>query len=244
MDGVGGSEFKSRRSGSRPGDGSPVAGPRCTFQQVFGIIMLPRCFLPSIVALLLAIVDVHGAPARDATALVDQLVREGLQTLRDERLTPDARQEQFAVILENDFDLPRIARFTAGRHWSTATEVDRQRFVKVFERWIIITYTDRFSTYSGDGIKVTGSRPDSETTATVFSRLVRDAGTAPLKIDWRVRRDQGDDYRVVDVSVEGVSMLVTQREEFASVIQSNGGTVAGLTKALEKRVSGGAASRP
>ena len=206
--------------------------------------MLPRRLLSSAIVLLLSIADVPAAPSRDAAAFVDKLVREGLQTLRDERLTPDARQEQFAVILENDFDLPRIARFTAGRYWSTATDVDRQRFVKVFERWIIITYADRFGTYSGDGIKVTGSRPDSEATATVFSQLVRETGTAPLKIDWRVRRDQRDDYRVVDVSVEGVSMLVTQREEFASVIQSNGGTVAGLTKALENKVSSGAKSRP
>ena len=206
--------------------------------------MLPRRVLLSLAMPLLSITAAHAAPARDATALVDKLVREGLQALHDERLTPDARQEQFAMILEDDFDLPRIARFTAGRHWSTATEADRQSFVKVFERWIIITYTDRFSTYSGEGIKVTGSRPDSETTATVFSQLVRESGTAPLKIDWRVRRDQGDDYRVVDVSVEGVSMLVTQREEFASVIQSNGGTVAGLTKALKNKVSGGATSRP
>lgn len=204
--------------------------------------MLSRGLLSSAALLLLGIADVHGAPARDAAALVDKLVREGLQTLRDERLTTDARQEQFATILENDFDVPRIARFTAGRHWGTATEVDRQRFVEVFERWIIVVYTDRFSTYSGDGIKVTGSRPDSETTATVFSQLVREAGTAPLKIEWRVRREQADDYRVVDVSVEGVSMLVTQREEFASVMQSNGGTVAGLTKALESKVSGGATS--
>jgi phospholipid transport system substrate-binding protein len=206
--------------------------------------MLSRRLLSSIALLLLGIADVHGAPAPDAAALVDKLVREGLQTLRDERLTPDARQERFAAILESDFDLPRIARFTAGRYWSTATEVDRQRFVKVFERWIITSYTDRFSTYSGDGITVTGSRPDSETTATVFSRLVRTAGESPLKIEWRVRRGDHDDYRVIDVSVEGVSMLVTQREEFSSVIQSNGGTVSGLTKTLENKVSGGTTSRP
>ena len=195
--------------------------------------------------ILLGIADGHGAPAHDAAALVDNLVRKGLQTLRDEQLTPDARQKQFAVILENDFDLPRIARFAVGRHWSMATEAERQRFVTVFERWIVITYTDRFSTYSGDGIKVTGSRADSETTATVFSKLDRTGGGgSPTKIDWRVRREDGDDYRVVDVSVEGVSMLVTQREEFASVIQNNGGTVSGLTKALENRVSGGKTSRP
>jgi phospholipid transport system substrate-binding protein len=140
--------------------------------------------------------------------------------------------------------LPRIARFSAGRYWGTASEADQQHFVEVFERWLIITYTDRFKTYSGEGIKVTGSRADSETTATVFSKLDRTSGGSPTKIDWRVRRDDGDDYRVVDVSVEGVSMLVTQREEFSSVIQSNGGTVSGLTKALENRVSAGVTSRP
>lgn len=205
--------------------------------------MVLRRSLLSVAVLLLAITDVHGAPARDATALVDALVREGLQTLRDERLTPGARQERFAAILENDFDLPRIARFTAGRYWSMASEADRQHFVNVFEHWVIVTYSDRFSGYSGEGVKVTGSRPDSETIVTVFTQLVRATGGPPVKIDWRVRRDQTNDYRVVDVAVEGVSMLVTQREEFSSVIQSNGGTVAGLTKALENKISVGATSR-
>jgi phospholipid transport system substrate-binding protein len=202
--------------------------------------MLPRRSLLTVAIFLLGIADGQAAPAHDAVALVETLVREGLQTLSDKGLSPGARHDRFASILENDFDLPRIARFAAGRYWNATNETDRQRFVKVFERWIIVTYSDRFSTYGGEGVKVTGSRADSETTVTVSSQLVHPSGGAPVKIDWRIRRDQADDYRVIDVAVEGVSMLVTQREEFASVIQNNGGTVAGLIRALENKVAGAA----
>jgi phospholipid transport system substrate-binding protein len=204
--------------------------------------MLPYRSLPLFAVLAIGIAVARAAPAHDAAALVDALVREGLQTLNDKQLTARARQERFSSILENDFDLPRIGRFTAGRYWNAASEADRQQFAKVFESWVIITYSDRFSGYSGEGVKVTGSRLETETTVTVSSQLIRSSGGAPVKVDWRVRRDRADDYRVIDVAVEGVSMLVTQREEFASVIQKNGGTLAGLTRALEQKVAGGAAS--
>jgi phospholipid transport system substrate-binding protein len=204
--------------------------------------MLPHRSLPLFAVLAIGMAVARAAPAHDAAALVDALVHDGLQALNDRQLTARARQERFATILGNDFDLPRIGRFTAGRYWNAATETDRDRFVKVFERWVIITYSDRFSGYSGEGIKVTGSRPETETTATVSSQLLRSSGGAPVKVDWRVRRDQADDYRVIDVAVEGVSMLVTQREEFAAVIQNYGGTLAGLTRALEQKVAGSAAS--
>jgi phospholipid transport system substrate-binding protein len=204
--------------------------------------MLPRHSVLLFAVLIVGIAAAGAATAHDAAALVDTLVREGLQTLNDTQLTPRARQERFATILENDFDVPRIARFSAGRYWNAATETDREQFVKVFERWVIISYSQRFSGYSGEGVKVTGSRPENETTITVSSQLMRSSGGAPVKVDWRVRRDGADDYRVVDVAVEGVSMLVAQREEFASVIQNNGGTVAGLTRALEQKIAGSAAS--
>jgi phospholipid transport system substrate-binding protein len=206
--------------------------------------MLPRRSLPLFAVLAIGIALARAAPARDAAALVDALVREGLQALNDKQLTPRDRQERFATILENDFDVARIGRFTAGRYWNAASEADRQQFVKVFERWVIITYSDRFSGYSGEGVKVTGSRPETETTVTVSSQLIRSSGGAAVKVDWRVRRDGVDDYRVIDVAVEGVSMLVTQREEFASVVQNYGGTLAGLTRALEQKVAGGGTASP
>jgi phospholipid transport system substrate-binding protein len=104
---------------------------------------------------------------------------------------------------------------------------------------VIRAYANRFSEYSGDDVqvKITGDRAESETSHIVSSQVLR-PNAPPVHVDWRVHK-QGNDYKIVDVDVEGVSMALTQREEFASVIQRNGGTVAGLTQALEQRIASG-----
>lgn len=180
----------------------------------------------------------RAAPARDATSFVDAFVHEGLRTVADKQLSAQARDDRFARILDEDFDFPRIARFVVGRRWAETSEQERQRFIKVFRQWAIQVYGGRLAGYSGETVKISGARPDSDTMTTVSSQVNRPGGAPPIKVDWRVRRENND-YRVVDVSVEGVSMLLTQREEFASVIERGGGTVAGLTKTLEQKIASG-----
>lgn len=192
-----------------------------------------------IVALMnISLVGARAAPAHDATTFVDALVHEALQTLGDKQLTPQSREDRYARILDEDFDVPRIARFILGRRWSTTSEQDRSHFVKVFQHWVIHVYGSRLAGYGGETVKIGGARPESETVTTVASQVIRTNGAPPIKVDWRVRGEHGD-YRVVDIAVEGVSMLLTQRDEFASVIERNGGTVAGLTRALEQKIASG-----
>ena len=125
--------------------------------------------------------------------------------------------------------MPRISRFVLGRYWTTAADQDKQTFQKLFEDYVVRAYAARFSEYSGEEVKVLGARAESETVTLVTSQFLRPNGAPPAKIDWRVRK-QDNDFKIVDIDVEGVSMAVTQREEFGSVIQRDGGTVAGLNK--------------
>lgn len=180
---------------------------------------------------------VSAEPAASPTAFVSTLVAQGVQLLKNKQLTEQQRAQQFATLLRNGFDEPRIARFVLGRYWLTASAKDRADFIKYFEEWIVRTYASRFREYSGETVKVIGSRPVSAETTIVLSQIQRPNGP-PTKVSWRVRKDQND-YKIVDVEVEGVSMALTQRDEFASVIQQNGGSVAGLNRALEQKLASG-----
>lgn len=186
----------------------------------------------------LAGASAQAAPASDATAFVDTLVHQALQTLSDKRLALQAREQQLAHILEDNFDLGRIARFVLGRYWNTASAQEQQRFTAVFEQWVIKSYGRQLSDYSGETIKLTGMRPDSDVSFTVTSKVILSSGAPPTRVDWRVRREAGD-YKIIDVDFEGVSLALTQREEFAAAIERNGGTVVGLTHALESKLSSG-----
>jgi phospholipid transport system substrate-binding protein len=191
-------------------------------------VMLTGAFAPAIPA----------AAAADPTALINNLGSRALQVLGKDSTQPE-RVARFRQLLREDFDVPGIARFVLGRYWNTATEEQRADFVKLFEEYIAIAYSTRLAEYTGETFKVTGSRPDGEG-AIVSSQIIRPAGAAPVKVDWRLTGRDGN-YKISDVSVDGISMAVTQRSEFASVIQHNGGQVQGLLTMLRERTAGGGA---
>ena len=129
--------------------------------------------------------------------------------------------------------MPGIARFVLGRYWKNATSEQQEEFVKLFEDYIALVYSSQLAAYSGETLKVTGSRADSEG-AVVASEIIRPTGSPPVKVEWRLT-DQHGTYKIRDVAVDGISMAVTQRSEFASVIQRNGGQVQGLIAMLREK---------
>jgi phospholipid transport system substrate-binding protein len=191
-----------------------------------------------VVSFALPVTASRAATPANAASFIENLVSQAIDLLNNKQMPEQERERRFDALLSRNFDIPRISRFVLGRYWRTASPQERQRFTDLFERWIIRTYSARFSEYSGETVKVTGSRDESETSTIVSSQLLRPNGAPPAKLDWRVRKENGG-YKIVDVDVEGVSMALTQRDEFASVIQRSGGTVASLNHALEQKLADG-----
>ncbi len=197
----------------------------------------PPIWLSLALALVLFVAPAKAAAPSDAAGFINDLLNKALKTLDNKQLSDDERAKTFRDLLDKDFDMPRISRFVLGPYWREASEQEKQQFQKLFEDYVVRSYASRFSEYSGEQVKVTGSRPESETSTLVQSQVVRQNGP-PAKVDWRVRKDNND-FKIVDVDVEGVSMVLTQREEFSSVIQRSGGTVAGLNKELQQKLAQG-----
>lgn len=188
-------------------------------------------------ALLVWTIPVRAAQT-DPAAFVDGLVQEALTILRNPQM-PDAQREvRFNTLLRSGFDIPRIARFVLGRYWVSASDQERAQFGELFAQWVVRTYSARFKSYSGEIIKVTGARAESPTSYVVSSQLIHTNGAPPTTIYWHVNKSGGD-LKIIDVEVEGVSMALTEREEIASVIQRDGGTVTGLNQQLQQRLDSG-----
>ena len=150
---------------------------------------------------------------------------------------PSAQQRdvQFHDLLVKSFDLQTIGHFVMGRSWSTATPAQQQEYMRLFEGLIVRTYGDRLSLYTGENFHAKGARAESEKDIIVNSEITHPDGSAPTTIDWRLRlKDQ--QLKVIDVVVEGVSLSVTQRQEYASVIQQSG--IDGLLALMQKRLEG------
>jgi phospholipid transport system substrate-binding protein len=152
--------------------------------------------------------------------------------LTDPAVPQAERQARFRTLLDEHFDVPTIAKFTLGRYWRTATDEQRAEFSKLFEDFIVQSYSTRFAEYHGESFQVAGSSADESGAIVVHSKIDMPS-SEDVRVDWHLRA-AGGSFAIVDIVVEGVSMAVTQRSEFASVIQSRGG-VAGLLEALRAK---------
>ncbi len=196
--------------------------------------MIRRWFLIGVCVLIVGILISQGraAAAADPAAVITNLGNQALEVLGN-NVDPKLRVARFRQLFSEDFDVPGIARFVLGRYWRVATEPQQQEFVKLFADYIALAYSNRLAEYSGETLRVTGSRPAPDGSV-VSSEIVRPNGAPPAKVDWVLTPHDGA-YKISDVVVEGVSMAVTQRSEFASVIQRNGGQVQGLITALRQK---------
>jgi phospholipid transport system substrate-binding protein len=142
-------------------------------------------------------------------------------------------------LLHEDFDVPTIARFVLGRYWRIATPAEQQEFVGLFAEYVTLAYSNRLSQYRGETLKVTASLSEPQGWR-VISYIAHTNGSPPTRVDWRLTWTDGT-YKITDVLVEGISMAVTQRSEFASVIRRHGGQLQGLLTLLRQKT---AAARP
>jgi phospholipid transport system substrate-binding protein len=190
-----------------------------------------------IIALILLAELVTAAPrqanAQDARAFVANLGNQAIQVLGPS-VSPVQRVARFRQLFQDDFDVPGIGQFVLGRYWRTASPEEQQEFLRLFQEYIVQAYAGRLGEYGGEPFRVLGSRPAGDETV-VSSQIDRPNGGRVL-VDWYLI-NRGGAPKITDVYVGGVSMKVTQRDEFASVIQRNGGRVDALLAQLRQRLA-------
>jgi phospholipid transport system substrate-binding protein len=201
--------------------------------------MMRRSLLTSLFVLIATTTLAAPPPVNpaDAVAFMNQLWNRAAELLNN-KTDPAIRQARFRQLFHEDFDGAGIARFVLGRYWRNASEEEQQEFVKLFEDYVVFVYTARLANFGGETFKIRGSRSDGD--GVIISTDVANPGSAPpLRIDWRLVNDKGA-YKINDVIVEGVSMMVTQRSEFASVVQRNGGQLRGLIALMREKTASAA----
>jgi len=193
--------------------------------------------LHRILFLLFAVALVPAAPvaagaSADPAQFIKSMGEKAINELTSPNVTEAQRQERFRQLFTENFDVPAIGKFVLGRYWRTASDAERAEFLKLFEDFIVKSYAVRFADYAGESFDVQNATSGADGASIVHSRINR-RGAETIRVDWRVQQNQ-DKLAITDIIVEGVSMAVTQRSEFASVIQSRGG-VAGLLDALRAK---------
>jgi phospholipid transport system substrate-binding protein len=213
---------------------SPVAETRVLNHWRGTVLLLSAALL--VLAMITAMARKSFADEGEAAAqFVRDFSDQAIAMLTDETLDDEARAKEFRRLLKAGFNLELIGKFVLGRYWRGADEAERAEFTQLFEDYLVAGYARQFSEYGGERLVVDGGRPKGQSGAMVSSRIVRPEG-APFQVEWRlIKTDEG--WWIIDVIVEGVSMAVTHRSEFSSVIASRGGTVSGLLEVLRDKTA-------
>lgn len=191
---------------------------------------------PMVGALFLAAVFSVTAPriaaAQDqgAAAFIQNLGTQALQALA----APDQqRVVRFRQLFAASFDIPEISRFVLGQYGRAMPQQQQQEFVALFQDYVAHNSV-RLAPYAGAQFRVTGARPYGAETL-VSSQAFQLGTNQSIVIDWPVA-NQGGRYLVTDIILGGVSMKVTLRNEFAAIIQRNGGRPEALLAALRQQL--------
>ncbi|MGO1118774.1 MlaC/ttg2D family ABC transporter substrate-binding protein [Rhodovibrionaceae bacterium A322] len=172
---------------------------------------------------------------------LSEFAAKAFSQLSDENLSNEEREARFDKLLVEGFNVPAISRFVLGKNWRKASKEERTTFIGLFQEYLAQRFAPLFAGYEGKGVvtkRVTVSKKNPSI-SWVASELPLPGGKQ-LKVDWRIHHDdENGDYDILDIKTEQISLVITLRGEFASVIQKQG-SVDGLNKELRRQLDRGA----
>ena len=166
---------------------------------------------------------------------VENLGKQVVEKVSNINLSESERIVNFRNLYLDAFDNYYISRFVLGRYWKRLDSNMRKQFVESFNDYIVTTYAPKFKGWEGT-FKATDSLLENNYYNVKMNVLNKDGPT--LQFMWKIYLDKNKNFKILDVNIDGVSMLVTQRAEFMSVIKNNPKGVIGLIEAMEKKTSG------
>lgn len=177
-------------------------------------------------------ISITNADEAQAEKFINDLAQNGINFLENESQTKEEKAEAFRNLLRKNFDMKTIGRFSLGKYWRDASNEQQEEYLKLFEKMIIDVYSRRFSEYNGQELKIIGTESVGRRDILVKSKIIQTHGGPDVSVAWRVRQGKTGTMKIIDISVEGVSMSLTQRADFSSVIQRGGGNVEALLEHL------------
>ncbi len=170
-----------------------------------------------------------------AGKFVTVLANNAITMVADKSLNESERDDRFRKLFVANFDIPTIGKFVLARYWRVATPEQRGEFLKLFEDQQVLTWAHRFKDYSGERLQVAGGERENAHEWLINSQITRIKGP-PIPVQWRLRDEPDGSYRVTDLIVEGVSMAITQRSDYASVLQGMSGQIDQLLSSMRTKI--------
>ena len=151
-----------------------------------------------------------------------------------EEISKDQKIEQLKIIAQDTVDIRGIGFYTLGSARKNLDENQKKEYQELFNKYFLKSFSSRLAEYTNPEIEVTGKEKLNENYTIVNSLLKGTEKRPEVKIDWRIYTKNVDKPLIRDLIIEGLSLARTQKEEFASILNSNDGDINALFKSLEK----------
>ncbi len=190
-----------------------------------------------VVGLSLLLLVMGAAPVYAATPLetVRTEVNKVLEVLRNKSLKEDAKREKLRVFYAEMFDQEELSRWCLGRNWNKLSEAQRKEFLPLFQQVLEKTYGDRILSYSDEKILFDREVPISKGRVEVQTRVMT-TKSKEVPFNYRVFQNKSGTWKVYDVVVENVSLVMNYRSQFNEILAK--GTPDELLEILRKKVKG------
>ena len=187
--------------------------------------------LAAVLGLAIVPYPAHAAPASGGDT-VQSLYDALLSTMKNGRtLGQSGRFKQLEPVIRRTFDIPSMARLSVGSSWATLTEAQRQQVTESLGRYISAIYADRFDSYAGQRLQVTGEQL-AAAGVMVRSQIVKTNGEL-VTVNYMMHRN-GNSWLISDIYLDGaISEVATRHSEFAAILKSQG--IDGLIAALNRK---------
>jgi len=174
-----------------------------------------------------------------ATAHIDAMIVDMMVLLEIDTGDMAARRESVTALLKKYFDFPGIARFSAGQYWRAATDAEKREYESIIHEVIVGTVVNNFDQLKGLKYTPVSSTAKGEKLAIVSGEFSDRTGARPsVLVNWRVTTVPGEPIRVLDIEIENISMLITQKQENIAIIRKNKGKFSALIDAMKTKLEG------
>jgi len=169
----------------------------------------------------------------DPQIFITELVNDATRTLSDKSISVEKKKELIEKIALENVDIKALGMYTLGDVRKTLDETSLNKYNNLFEKYFLKSLTSRLTDYSSNTFKVLEAEQKSAIYTMVKSKILESSSQPEIKIDWRVYTKNPAKPLIRDLIVEGLSLARTQKEEFASILNSNNNNIQVLLSKLE-----------
>tara|TARA_Y100001958_G_scaffold151610_1_gene136750 strand:+ start:526 stop:1122 length:597 start_codon:yes stop_codon:yes gene_type:complete len=174
------------------------------------------------------------AYSSEPKSFISELVTEAISVLSDKSLSDEKKSDVITLIARENVDIRALGYYTLGSVRKSLDQSVLERYNNLFEKYFLKSLISRLSEYSDQEFEVTGAEQKSANYTIVFSKISGETKSPEIKVNWRVYTKDQNKPLIRDLIVEGLSLAKTQKEEFASILNSNNNDVVKLLDKLKE----------